>query len=154
MRRGSDPSGRRGSDPANRRSIVVSAAATSAAESTAEVGLDDIKRVLDHESAELFRESQPNSRGSQRDSSSDDFQLGEVLDELLRTEANYMRDMRFTVAKFAKPLRELLDAAQMQSIFSNLATIVELHANLSEVLPQPGHILADDDAGGSAWGGP
>ena len=118
----------------SRRSSSNLPEAPAAAAATAETGIDDIKRVLDHESAELFRESLQPHTGPTKHL---DFQLGEVLDELLATEANYLRDMRFTVSKFAKPLRELLDAAQVQAIFSNLATLLELHANLSSALPQP-----------------
>ena len=94
-------------------------------------GLSAMKRVLDHESSELYRNSQqPPAKGS------NDWALNEVLDELLKTEANYARDMHFTANKFAKPLRELLDAATAHKIFSNLATLMELHDTLASHLPE------------------
>ena len=113
----------------------------------AEESLERVKRVLDRESADLYQQGLELAR--QAPASVHDGQLGEVLDELLNTEANYLRDMHFVVNKFAKPMRELLDSAAMQSIFSNLATILELHAKLSEALPQPEPISpgARDGAG-------
>jgi hypothetical protein len=45
--------------------------------------------------------------------------------------------MRFTVTKFAKPMKEMLTTAETQAIFSNLAQLLELHARLSSALPQP-----------------
>ena len=116
-----------------RRRSTVDAVATE--QSLVEAAVVEVKRVLDHESAELYRESL-----SRRDSAvpePGDAELREVIDELLRTEGNYLRDMRFTVSKFGKPLRELLDAAQTKAIFSNLAQILELHARLVTALPEP-----------------
>ena len=112
-----------------RGSVQESAAATE--QSMAEAAIVDIKRVLDHESAELYRESQRASRNwsaapADAASAADSVELRELFDELLRTEDNYLRDMRFAVTKFGKPLRELLDAAQTKTIFSNLAQILEL----------------------------
>ena len=120
-------------------------------QSLVEAAVVDIKRVLDHESAELYRESL-----SQQDaavSEPGDTEMREVIDELLRTEAHYLADMRFTVSKFAKPLRELLDAGQTKAIFSNLAQILELHARLLTSLPEPDARPSDSPPRTAAGGG-
>ena len=95
-------------------------------------GLSDLKRVLDHESSELYRASQGISPAT-----ADEVKINEVLDELLQTESNYLRDIQVTTHKFAKPLRELLAPQQVHKIFSNLATLKELHDNLASQLPSP-----------------
>ena len=95
-------------------------------------GLSDLKRVLDHESSELYRAFQGISPAT-----ADEVKINEVLDELLQTESNYLRDIRVTTHKFAKPLRELLAPQQVHKIFSNLATLKELHDNLASQLPSP-----------------
>ena len=97
-------------------------------------GLEDMKNLLNHGQKELYRESLTPTAPT---ATAADYQLNEVLDELLNTEANYLRDITFAVQKFGKPLRELLTAAQATAVFSNLATLLELHANLSQILPQP-----------------
>ena len=100
-----------------------------------------MKRVLDHESSEIYRNSQTLSSAT-----ADDSKINEVLDELLQTEANYLRDIRFTATKFAKPLRELLAPHHTDRIFSNLSTLLELHDSLASQLPQPRHGVHASDS--------
>ena len=54
-------------------------------------------------------------------------QLQEVLDEFLKTENNYLLDMRMTCDKFGAPLQACCDAATHGKIFSVLPQLTGLH---------------------------
>ena len=56
--------------------------------------------------------------------------VGEVLEELLKTEANYLEDLRFTIREFEGPLRGPMDSQTHYDVFSNLLQLESLHVKL------------------------
>ena len=57
--------------------------------------------------------------------------LGDILDELLRTEATYLDDLRHIVECFVTPMAGIVSHSVHVSMFANLSQRVELHTKLA-----------------------
>ena len=57
--------------------------------------------------------------------------LGDVLEELLLTEATYLDDLRHVMEHFVTPMADILSHSAHSTIFANLAMLVELHNKLA-----------------------
>jgi len=57
--------------------------------------------------------------------------LGDVLEELLLTEATYLDDLRHVMEHFVTPMDDILSHSAHATIFANLAMLVELHNKLA-----------------------
>jgi hypothetical protein len=57
--------------------------------------------------------------------------LGDVLEELLLTEATYLDDLRHVMQHFVTPMADILSHSAHSTIFANLAMLVELHNKLA-----------------------
>ena len=57
--------------------------------------------------------------------------LGDVLEELLLTEATYLDDLRHIMEHFVTPMTDILSHSVHSTIFANLSMLVELHTKLA-----------------------
>ena len=57
--------------------------------------------------------------------------LGDVLEELLLTEATYLDDLRHIMEHFVTPMADILSHSVHCTIFANLSMLVELHTKLA-----------------------
>ena len=97
----------------------------------------EMKRVLNHESSALYHHSLIDEAASPQRLSKTEVQLHDTLEELLSTEAKYLRDLRALSASFARPLQAMVTPAEHQGIFSNLSTLLSLHSSLEAAARAP-----------------
>lgn len=89
----------------------------------------EMQGVFNSESSQLYLRSLVHDQSSELLLQSE-AQLADVLDELLTTEANYLRDLHVVLECFALPMQDMLSLGEHETIFSNLAALVALHTRI------------------------
>ena len=75
-----------------------------------------------------------------------DHQLREVLEEILKTETNYLADLQFIHREFVTPLQAQLSHQMHADIFANLTQLMQLHGRLGADL-EPARRAVKDGRG-------
>lgn len=117
------------------RCIINSQSTQDGAADIALERIGDIKRVLEKQRRLLEEQEAQDLSELSEERCLADAEAEHVVDELIRTEANYLQDLEFTLTEFCRPLQQLLTEGQIHyQIFSNLEQLHELHLKLGREL--------------------